>query len=125
MPFNERKAIIESIKFIDEVVSFEDDGKGSCINALEEIKKSSKGYEILKTVYSEYKLKGLIPKDFPVKTVREVLTIATNLDKLLEKQIFDQVVDMRLFAAIKEFGSCEHHRMTFALLPRELQIEAH
>ena len=28
-------------------------------------------------------------------------------------------------AAIKEFGSCEHHRMTFALLPRELQIEAH
>ena len=71
---------------------------------LEEIKKSSKGYEILKTVYSEYKLKGFIPKDFPVKTVREVLTIASNLDTLLEKQIFAEVVDMRLFAAIKEFG---------------------
>ena len=71
---------------------------------LEEIKKSSRGYEILKTVYSEYKSKGFIPKDFPVKTVREVLTIASNLDSLLEKQIFDQVVDMRLFAAIKEFG---------------------
>ena len=27
-------------------------------------------------------------------------------------------------AAISEFGSCEHHRMTFALLPRPLQIEA-
>ena len=27
-------------------------------------------------------------------------------------------------AAISEFGSCEHHRMTFALLPRSLQIEA-
>ena len=40
MPFNERKAIVESIKFVDEVFSFEDDGKGSCINALEEIKKS-------------------------------------------------------------------------------------
>ena len=40
MPFNERKAIVESIKFVDEVVDFEDDGKGSCINALEEIKKS-------------------------------------------------------------------------------------
>jgi len=26
--------------------------------------------------------------------------------------------------AITEFGSCEHHRMTFALLPRQLQIEA-
>lgn len=39
MPFEERKAIIESIKFVDEVVSFKDDAKGSCINALEEIKK--------------------------------------------------------------------------------------
>ena len=27
-------------------------------------------------------------------------------------------------AAISEFGACEHHRMTFALLPRQLQIEA-
>ena len=26
--------------------------------------------------------------------------------------------------AISEFGACEHHRMTFALLPRPLQIEA-
>ena len=38
MPFNERKAIVESIKFVDKVVSFDDDSKGSCINALEEIK---------------------------------------------------------------------------------------
>jgi ribonuclease HII len=27
-------------------------------------------------------------------------------------------------AAISEFGSCEHHRMTFALLPKQLQKEA-
>jgi ribonuclease HII len=27
-------------------------------------------------------------------------------------------------AAISEIGPCEHHRMTFALLPRQLQIEA-
>lgn len=74
------------------------------LQELETIKKSSKGYEILKTVYNEYKLKGLIPNDFPVKTLREVLTIADTLDTLLEKQIFDQVVDMRLFAAMKEFG---------------------
>jgi len=40
MPFNERKVILESIKFVDEVIGFEDDNKGSCINALEEIKKS-------------------------------------------------------------------------------------
>ncbi len=27
-------------------------------------------------------------------------------------------------SAIAEFGSCAHHRMTFALLPKQLQIEA-
>jgi len=27
-------------------------------------------------------------------------------------------------AAISEYGACEHHRMTFALLPKQLQIEA-
>jgi hypothetical protein len=74
------------------------------LKELETIKKSARGYDMLKTVYNEYKLKGLIPDDFPVKTLREVLTIAETLDTLLEKQIFDQVVDMRLFAAMKEFG---------------------
>lgn len=68
-----------------------------------EIKKSSKGYLILKSVYDDYKSKGLIPKDFPVKTLREVLTLAKSLDKILEQQIFDQVVDMKLFAGVKEF----------------------
>ena len=46
MPFNERKAIVEAIKYVDEVISFEDDEKGSCINALEAIKKSYSGEEI-------------------------------------------------------------------------------
>ena len=68
------------------------------------LKKSSRGYEMLNTIYNEYKLKGLIKDDFPVKTLREVLTISKTLDTLLEKQIFGQVVDMRLFAAVKEFG---------------------
>lgn len=27
-------------------------------------------------------------------------------------------------SAIAEYGACQHHRMTFALLPRQLQIEA-
>ena len=70
-----------------------------------EIKKSSKGYLMLKSVYDDYKSKGLIDKDFPVKTLREVLTLAKSLDKILEQQIFDQVVDMRLFAGVKEFES--------------------
>ena len=67
------------------------------------IKKSSKGYSILKTVYDEYKAKGLLPKDFPVKTLREVITIAKSLDKILERTIFDQVVDFKLFNGVKEF----------------------
>jgi len=38
MPFNERKAIIESINYVDEVIDFKDDKIGSCINALEKAK---------------------------------------------------------------------------------------
>jgi len=39
MVFNERKSILEAIKYVDEVVEFKDDKKGSCINALKKIKK--------------------------------------------------------------------------------------
>ena len=46
MPFHERKSIVEAIKYVDEVISFEDDDKGSCINALEDIKKSYPDEEI-------------------------------------------------------------------------------
>jgi len=38
MPFEERKTIPENLKVVDEVVNFEDDELGSCINALEIIK---------------------------------------------------------------------------------------
>ena len=37
MEFNERKKIIESIKYVDEVIDF-DDSDGSCISALKKIK---------------------------------------------------------------------------------------
>lgn len=39
MPFHERKSIIESISYIDEVIDFEDDEIGSCINALKKVKR--------------------------------------------------------------------------------------
>ena len=39
MPFNERKLILENIKGVDEVISFKDDDYGSCISALNLIKK--------------------------------------------------------------------------------------
>ena len=75
------------------------DGKGKI---LQTVVKSTRGYDMLKSIYGEYKQKGLIKKDFPVKTLREVLTIAETLDVILEREIFDQVVDMRLFVGIKE-----------------------
>tara|TARA_B100000795_G_scaffold165047_1_gene124158 strand:+ start:21694 stop:22479 length:786 start_codon:yes stop_codon:yes gene_type:complete len=34
LPFKERKIIIENLKMVDEVIGFEDDELGSCINAL-------------------------------------------------------------------------------------------
>jgi len=47
MTFNERKSILEAIQYVDEVIDFEDDKKGSCINALQKIKKFYPDDEIL------------------------------------------------------------------------------
>jgi len=38
LPFDERKIILENIKSVDEVIDFEDDQIGSCINGLKKIK---------------------------------------------------------------------------------------
>ena len=47
LPFEERKIIIESIGLIDEVIAFEDDDKGSCIDALNKIKEKHKNDQII------------------------------------------------------------------------------
>jgi len=47
MPFNERKIILENLVSVDEVVGFEDDEKGSCINALKTILNKYKNDEII------------------------------------------------------------------------------
>ena len=39
MPFSERYEIVSSIQYVDEVIDFDDDFQGSCINALEKVKK--------------------------------------------------------------------------------------
>ena len=39
MPFSERYSIVSSINYVDEVIDFDDDHMGSCIVALEKIKK--------------------------------------------------------------------------------------
>lgn len=65
--------------------------------------KTSKGYEILKSVYNEYKQKGLIDPNFPVKTLKELIVLSESLDKILERTIFDQVIDAEIFAAVVEY----------------------
>lgn len=86
----------------------ENDSKESTFNTnsgtfQKKVSKSSRGYTLLKSIYSEYKQKGLLPKNFPVKTLREVITVAKSLDKILEREIFDQKVDMKIFNGVKEF----------------------
>ena len=65
--------------------------------------KSSKGYQILKSVYSEMKQKKLIPDDFPVKTLREVCALASTLDKRLEQQIFSEVIDPEVLDGLRKY----------------------
>jgi hypothetical protein len=65
--------------------------------------KSSKGYQILQSVYSEMKQKKLIPQDLPVKTLREICALASTLDKRLEQQIFDQVIDPEVLDGIRSY----------------------
>jgi len=67
------------------------------------ISKSSRGYQILESVYKEYKQKGLIDKNFPVKTLREVIVVAESLDRILEREIFNELVDMEIFVGVVEY----------------------
>jgi cytidyltransferase-like protein len=46
MPFKERYVIVSSICYVDEVIDFNDDSEGSCINALEKVKKQYPNDEI-------------------------------------------------------------------------------
>jgi hypothetical protein len=67
------------------------------------ISKSSRGYQLLESVFKEYRQKGLVDKNFPTKTLREVIVVAESLDKILEREIFDQVVNADVFAGVKEY----------------------
>ena len=47
MPFEERKIILENLICVDQVIDFEDDDSGSCINALKSIKNMFPNDEII------------------------------------------------------------------------------
>jgi len=67
------------------------------------VRKTSKGFNTLLSVYDEYKAKNLIDKDVPPRTLREIVKIAGKLNSILEKQIFSQVINHKVLAAVKEF----------------------
>ena len=47
LPFKERQLIVQGLKFVDEVIAFEDDDQGSCINGLIDIKKQFPNNDIV------------------------------------------------------------------------------
>lgn len=47
MPFEERKAILQALSYVDEVIDFEDDELGSCINGLKKAKELHKNCELI------------------------------------------------------------------------------
>jgi len=67
------------------------------------ISKTTKGYSILKSVYSDYIAKGYIPKDFPVKTLRELLMTATGIESIIETALFSQTVNPDVLSDVAEF----------------------
>jgi len=73
------------------------------------ISRGSRGYQVLRSIYEQYEQKGLVPKGTfikndgkPVKTLKDLGYIAESLDKILERKIFNEVVDMKVFQGIKE-----------------------
>ena len=67
------------------------------------ISKTTKGYSILKSVYSDYKAKGYIPKDFPVKTLREILMTANGLENIIETTLFSETVSPNVLSDVAEY----------------------
>ena len=65
------------------------------------VTRGSRGYAILKSIYKQYEKKGLVPKGFPVKTLKDLGYVAESLDKVLEEQVFSQV-SMDIFQGLKE-----------------------
>lgn len=69
------------------------------------ISKTTKGFSILKSIYSDYKAKGYIPQDFPDKTLRDLIMTAKSLDKIIEAQLFSETVDPTVLTHVAEFDA--------------------
>lgn len=69
----------------------------------QQISKTTKGYRVLRSVYQEYISKGFLPKDFPVRTLREIIVLSGRLNKILERKIFHEIISHYTLAAVKEY----------------------
>lgn len=87
-------------------------GKDNTVTTV--ISKETKGYQMLKSVYDEMKAKKLIPKDFPIITLRELQIIAETLDKRLSETIFKRVISPELISSIKNYGD-QLSKLTLAI----------
>ena len=67
------------------------------------ISKTTKGYQILKSVYNDYIRKGYLEENFPVKTLRELLMNANSAERMLESQIFENIISFEVLGAVKEY----------------------
>lgn len=67
------------------------------------ISKSTKGYSILKSIYSDYKAKGYIPQDFPTKTLRDLLMTASSIENVIEETLFSQTVSPEALSDVAEY----------------------
>lgn len=67
------------------------------------ISKTTKGFSILKSVYSDYKAKGYIAKDFPNKTLREILMTASGLETIIESALFSETVSADRLSDVAEY----------------------
>lgn len=66
------------------------------------ITKSSRGLTLLKSVFNEYKEKGLIDNDVPVKTLRELGKLSESLDNKIDRNEFSEVIDPKILTSITQ-----------------------
>lgn len=64
------------------------------------VTKTSRGLNLLKSVFNEYKQKGLMDNDVPVKTVRELGKLAESLDNYIDNKEFTDIVDPIILTSI-------------------------
>ena len=91
MPFEERKIILENLICVDQVIDFEDDDSGSCINALKSIKNMFPNDEIIFANGGD-RNKENIP-EMTEEDIQFVYGIGGNFKRNSSSSILDEWVD--------------------------------